>query len=189
MAIKFKNVVQAQVTQSLLSTLLERGGYRVAPLGVEELFGEVKYLDLEKYQGLGLPLALRFLPDLLVANRDASQVYLIEVKFRQRFDAGSSRNLHWYLKRQREYWPDAYCVIMTAEPIRAGGTFHQDYIRLLRPGETNLLVDEKLSAIQRWNTLPQLHQVLDQYDALALRNVADLITPALRSLAKLEERE
>jgi len=49
------------VTQTLLKALLERGGYRVTRLGIEELFAEVKHLDLQQYLGLHLPLQLRFI--------------------------------------------------------------------------------------------------------------------------------
>jgi len=61
MALQFVNIVKAQITQTLLSTLLIRGGYRVTRLGIEELFGEIKYLDLPTYMALNLPLQLRYL--------------------------------------------------------------------------------------------------------------------------------
>jgi hypothetical protein len=61
----FGNVVKAQVTQTVLAAILERWGYRVSRLGVEELFGEIKYLDDTQYHALGLPKQLRTLPDLL----------------------------------------------------------------------------------------------------------------------------
>src|SRR4051794_32968296 len=96
---EFKNVVKGQITQSLLKTLMERVGYRVTRLGVEELFGEIKYLDLEQYLALGLPLNLRFLPDLLVAEPDMQKVSLVEVKFRQEFSERSMESLHRDLKK------------------------------------------------------------------------------------------
>jgi hypothetical protein len=34
--------------------LFERGGYRVTRLGIEELFGEIKHLDVEQYHALAL---------------------------------------------------------------------------------------------------------------------------------------
>jgi hypothetical protein len=46
MALEFTNVVKGLVTQTLLAALLERGGYRVTRLGIEELFGEVKHIDM-----------------------------------------------------------------------------------------------------------------------------------------------
>jgi len=40
MTLDFTNVLKGVVTQTLLMALLERGGYRVTRLGIEELFGE-----------------------------------------------------------------------------------------------------------------------------------------------------
>jgi hypothetical protein len=65
MALEFTNVVKGFVTQTLLAALLERGGYRVTRLGIEELFGEVKHIDMHQYLKLELPLPLRYLPDPL----------------------------------------------------------------------------------------------------------------------------
>ena len=42
MTMQFVNIVKAQITQTLLASLLERGNYRVTRLGIEELFGEIK---------------------------------------------------------------------------------------------------------------------------------------------------
>lgn len=184
--IEFKNLVKAQITQGLLTTLLERGGYRVTRLGIEELFGEVKYLDLKEYLGLRLPFQLRFLPDLLVAEIDLKQVFLVEVKFRKRFDARSVRSLYRELSKQREFWPDSYAVIMVAESCIKDGRFHQDYIRVLRPTETDRLINEELSFEQRWNHLTHLQQVFKNFKgSLEHQGNADLITTTLKDLAKL----
>src|SRR5262245_2322042 len=126
MAIEFANLVKAQVTQSILSALLERWGYRVTRLGIEELFGEIKYVDLAKYHSLKLPDQLRTLPDLLVANLDMSRAYLVEVKFRKRFDEDTARELYGELQHQREHWPQSYAVVMIAKTFVQNGRFHQD---------------------------------------------------------------
>ena len=79
MSMHFTNVVKAQITQGLVRILLERAGYRVIRLGVEELFTEVIYPDQEKYLALDLPEPLRSLPDLLIADIDTNKTFLLGV--------------------------------------------------------------------------------------------------------------
>lgn len=186
MAIQFSNLVKGQVTQSILATLLERAGYRVTRLGIEELFAEVKHIDLAQYQGLHLPKALRYLPDLLVANSAVTEAYLVEVKFRRRFDDGAAQSLHHALQEQREHWPESHGVIMIAEPFVDGGRFHQDFIRVVSPHDLDLLVDSRLPVRSRWDGLKQLQQIFTAFSSSAPHQAAaDLITPALRSLSSL----
>lgn len=172
MAMQFSNLVNAQVTQSILSTLLERAGYRVTRLGIEELFGEVKHLAMAQYLGLKLPLALRYLPDLLVADPTVTRAYLVEVKFRRCFDEGATRSLYQALKDQREHWPESYAVIMIAESDSAGCRFHQDFIRVVDPKHLDLLVDARLPLSERWNSLHQLQDVFSGFRLSAPRQPA-----------------
>ena len=83
---EFANILKGRLAERILVTLLERGGYRVTRLGVEELFDEVKYLDRIHFLGLGLPEQLRALPDILVADPSVSWAQLVEIKFRRRLD-------------------------------------------------------------------------------------------------------
>jgi hypothetical protein len=186
MTIPFGDTVKAQITQAVLSALLERGGYRVIRLGIEELFVEVKGQELEQYRALRLPAQLRYLPDLLVASLDATQALLVEVKFRRRFDDGSAHGLFAQLARQRRYWPESYAVLMISEPFRADAHFHQDYIRVLPPDATCQLIDKGLDPKQRWQRMPHLQNVFRNFSASAPRQaLADFVTLALKSLAKL----
>ena len=105
MTIPFGDTVKAQLTQAVISSLLEAGGYRVIRLGIEELFREVKSIELEQYRAMNLPAQLRYLPDLLVTSTATNQACLVEVKFRRRFDDSSARALFEKLERQRRYWP------------------------------------------------------------------------------------
>jgi hypothetical protein len=130
-SLNFASILKGRVAESVLTALLERSGYRVTRLGVEVLFDEVKHLDLQQYQRLNLPDQLRSLPDLLVADAEVENAYLVEVKFRKRFDAETARELCGTLKRQRQHWPEAYAVIMLSEPMVRDGRFPQDYLRIL----------------------------------------------------------
>jgi hypothetical protein len=188
MTIQFVNIAKAQITQTLLATLLESGGYRVTKLGIEELFGEIKYLDLQSYMTLNLPLQLRSLPDLLVANKEISKVYMVEVKFRKRFDETSAKDLYDELTNQRQYWPQSYAVIMVAEPAVPDGKFHQDYIRIVEPNRTDWLIDTKFSLSRRWERLAQIYHVFEGLGETKLLYNADSITPALRQLSQLTEK-
>jgi hypothetical protein len=76
----FSNIIKGQVAQTLVKILLERAGYRVTRLGIEELFQEVVHLDAGQYANLNLPENLRFLPDLLVADSTIEKAFLVEVK-------------------------------------------------------------------------------------------------------------
>ncbi len=68
MPLEFTNIIKGLVTQTLLLALFERGGYRVTRMGIEELFAEVKHIDMQQYLSLNLPLQVRYLPDLLVTE-------------------------------------------------------------------------------------------------------------------------
>jgi hypothetical protein len=151
MAMSFTSVLKGRLAERILVTLLERGGYRVARVGIEELFDEVKYLSQDEYLELKLPPQLRTLPDLLVADATVSWAKLIEVKFRRTFDGEVAAELHDKLSEQRKYWQESYAILMIGEPFVEGGGFHQDFIRVIPPGQTDLLtgplsIEEYLSA-------------------------------------------
>jgi hypothetical protein len=203
----FASVLKGRVAESILIALLERAGYRVTRLGVEVLFDEVKHLGFDEYQRLGLPPQLRSLPDLLVADGEVEHAYLVEVKLRRRFDSETARELFDTLRQQREYWPQAYAVIMIAEPVFPDGRFHQDYVRVVPLKAAEYLIDprqdfihgtdERVLEAQRvsaiWSNLRQLPDVFryfhqgkgnEERGGQGQRN-ADFITSALRDLRNL----
>jgi hypothetical protein len=180
----FGDVVKAQLTQAALTALLERGGYRVVRLGIEELLVEVKSQGLAQYRSLALPQRLRCLPDLLVASPDGRPALLVEVKFRRRFDDRSALALYRQLQRQRRHWPEAYAVLMISEPFRAEARFHQDYIRVLPPRATNRLIEQGLDPQRRWEGLPQLQKVFHKFKASARGQIlADSVAVTLGGMA------
>jgi hypothetical protein len=138
-SLTFANVLHGRLAERILTSLLERGGYRVTRLGIEELFDEVKYLDRERYLALGLPEHLRTLPDLLVADPGVTWSKLVEVKFRHRFDRETAVELLATLTEQRRFWPQSFAVIIVGKTYHPEARFHQDYIRVIPPDETDLL--------------------------------------------------
>jgi hypothetical protein len=190
MAFEFTNTLKGVVTQSILKALFERGGYRVTRLEIEELFSEVKHIDLQQYQSLNLPLQLRYMPDLLVAEIDMSHAFLVEVKFRKRFDENSAQSLFEELERQRKFWEQSYAVIMIAEPFISDGQYHQDFIRVVRPELHQVLIDKSVSLAQRWNSLEHLQRVFKRFNndkyVHDIQKSADTLTQMLKDLAKLQ---
>ncbi len=169
---------------------MERGGYRVTRLGIEELFGEIKHLDLNQYMRLNLPLELRSLPDLLIADSNTRNAFLVEVKFRKKFDENSAKLLYDELTEQRKYWPQTYVVILISNSLIPDGTFHQDYIRVLKSSDDlSILIDQKMSLQKRWDTLHHIQRVFTQFNAdqyiIDVQKSADAITQTLRDLSKL----
>jgi hypothetical protein len=49
------NLLSGHLAERIVTIFLEHGGYRVTRFGIEDLFDEVKYLDLDRYLRLGLP--------------------------------------------------------------------------------------------------------------------------------------
>jgi len=133
------NLLRGRLAERILTVLLERGGYRVTRLGIEELFDEVKYLNREQYLTLGLPEQLRTLPDLLVTDPGVTWAKLIEVKYRRVFKKDTAAELFDTLTEQRRFWPQSYAVIILGHPFSSDDRFHQDYIRVVPADGIDLL--------------------------------------------------
>jgi hypothetical protein len=199
----FSSLLKGRIAERIIITLLERGGFRVTRLGIEELFDEIKLLSRDEYLKLGLPAQLRALPDILIADPRVSWAKMLEIKFRRAFDAEAAKELSYTLTEQRKYWPDAWAVVMIAEPFVAGGRFHQDYIRLIGPGDLSKLTDpvppirgedERGAASRRWESLPMLTKLFYHAHGEDERSVklanqfwqgADFITTAIKDLRNL----
>ena len=193
------------MAEQILTVLLERSGYRVTRLGIEALFSEVKYLDLDRYLALGLPKQLRTLPDLLVADPGIRSAKLIEVKFRRRFDKRTADELFVTLTEQRQYWPQSYAIIMLGRPFQPASKFHQDFMRVIPPDHIDCLrcprgvglpsEDAGLMG-QIWDQLPMITKVFrfqdfevfgeqrDHHGRHFFRE-ADSITDAIRELGRV----
>jgi hypothetical protein len=200
-----QNLLRGRLAEQILTVLLERAGYRVTRLGIEVLFDEVKYLDRERYLGLGLPEQLRTLPDLLVADPGVTWAKLIEVKFRRSFTRSTAKELFATLTDQRVHWPQSYAVLLLGEPFHPDARFHQDYIRVIPPDRTDYLLgprgidippDEHGAMHLLWEQLPMLTEVFrfrdfefsgEQRDdhGWDFLSGADSITAAIRELGRL----
>ncbi len=78
---------------------------------------------------------------------------------------------------------------MVAEAFEREATYHQHYIQVLKPGETDLLVNTQLSPEERWESLQQLQRVFKRFNndryIYDVQKSADALTQTLRDLAKL----
>jgi hypothetical protein len=199
------NLLRGRLAVQILTTLLERSGYRVTRLGIEELFDEVKYLDRQHYLALGLPEQLRTLPDLLVADPGVTWAKLIEVKFRRTFGRNTADELFATLTEQRSFWPQSYAVIIVGEPFLPGDGYHQDHIRVIPPNQIELLrgprgidipTDERDAMHLLWAQLPTLSTIFrfrdfehfgeeGKHRERDFWNDADLIASVIRELGHL----
>lgn len=202
--LSFSSVLKGRLAERIVVTLLERGGFRVTRLGIEELFDEIKYMQREQYLNLGLPQELRTLPDLLVADPKVSWAVMLEVKYRKRFDLETARELHSTLTDQRRCWPQAWALMMIAEPFVEAGRFHQDYIRLIPPENLHDLFGGHLPVLEGelefskmgrlWNSLPMLTKLFyhahgdDEAGKQLAKQFwegADFVTTAIKDLRNL----
>ena len=116
----FKNRLKGSITQTLLKALLEDAGYQLVPLGIEEVVREVKSLSSSEYGSLDLPSVLKKMPDFFVASKNFEKTWLVEVKYRKRWNADTRNALKFEILEQVKSWQPIHMVIFLGE--RARGT-------------------------------------------------------------------
>jgi hypothetical protein len=87
--VEFHRRIKGILTQGLVQALLEDAGYQVRPLGVEEQFSDLKDASPKLYRSIFK--GLRSAPDFLVLDSRNEQSWLVEVKYRKRWDSGTPR--------------------------------------------------------------------------------------------------
>src|SRR5688572_19535038 len=107
----FKNRLKGTVTQTLLKALLEDAGYRVVPLGIEDVIREVTGLPIANYEALNLSFTLRKLPDFFVADRTFGKHWLVEVKYRKQWDKQTRESLGKEMLKQVAQWQPILLVV------------------------------------------------------------------------------
>ena len=176
--------IKGRTSEAIATIIFERGGYRLARFGIEELFREVKLLSDGEYARLGLDRRLRSLPDFLVSDPALSVVHQVEVKFRSNLYQKTRDELALKLAVQRDDWPNSYVLLMVGHsPVGSSAAFFQDYVRILPPENTASWVAEKRTHTQFWLDLPQVADVFP----LVKKSDFDLdtVVPFLRELTKL----
>ncbi len=128
MSLDFINRIKGTVTQTLLRNLLSDAGYRVVPLGVEEVLRELADISEEQYKQLNLALPLRKLPDFFVSNLGFTQSWLVEAKYRKSWNEQVRAELHGKLFAQVETWQPLILLIVLGESPD-GGDWTCSFIR------------------------------------------------------------
>ena len=111
---EFSNRIKGTVSEALLQAILEDAGYRIIALGVEEILREVKPLRVQQYVELNLPEVVCRLPDFFVADRDLTQWWLMEVKYRRRWEQARI-DLESELVSQLRHFSPLHVLICVAE--------------------------------------------------------------------------
>ena len=103
------------------------------------------------------------------------------------------------------HWPQSYAVLLVGEPFYPDARFHQDYIRVIPPDQTDYLLgprgidippDEHGAMHLLWDQLPMLTKIFrfrdfelfgEQRDdhGRDFLSGADFITAAIRELGRL----
>ena len=78
----FHNRLKKEMSEGIVRAILDDAGYRVIDCGIEKVLREVACLSADQYKHLGFPHAFRLLPDMTVMNREQTETFFIEVKYR-----------------------------------------------------------------------------------------------------------
>ena len=107
----FSNRLKGTVTQALLRAVLQDCGYRIVPLGIEEVLREITVLQKEEYNALNLPPMFRHLPDFFVAQQDMKRTWFVEVKYRKAWNKSVADSLGKQLFSQVQTWSPLHLMV------------------------------------------------------------------------------
>lgn len=79
---EFLNRIKKEMTEGIVKAILEDAGYRVIDSGIEKVIREISCLSASEYKNLTYPEAMQNLPDFTVMNREQTEKFLVEVKYR-----------------------------------------------------------------------------------------------------------
>jgi|GEM_PF-5251999 len=176
--------IKARTAEALATIIFERGGYRLARFGIEELFREVKLLSDSDYLRLNLDGRLRALPDFLVSTPSMDVAHQVEVKFRSNVGQAARDELAMALSRQREFWPQT-CVLLLVGKSSNGpnAKFFQDYVRVIDTSVTPEEISRKRPDNEFWKSLPQIADIFPLVKKSDFE--LDSVLPFLREMTKL----
>lgn len=180
--------LKGKTTETLANIIFERGGYRVARVGIEELFREVKVLNAEQYASLNLEPALRTIPDLIISDHNLSVAFQVEIKFRSVLDFESRRLLASIVDRQRMHWPNTHYIIFVGRSPRGlRSKYFQDYVKVITPNIDTIKMREFCVDSKFWDGLPTVQEV---FPGLKKSDFAlDVLVPILQKLREAAENK
>jgi hypothetical protein len=129
---RFASRLKGGITQTLLRTLLQDCGYRIVPLGIEEVIREVSVLPREDYRNLALPQVLRSMPDFFVAQEDMKKTWLVEVKYRKTWDDTVRAELGEEIAQQVKDWGPLHLIVFLGSPAKERTDLPSSWFGVLR---------------------------------------------------------
>lgn len=197
---QFSNRLKGKIAESLVKSLLEDAGYRVVPLGIEEVIREVNTKGEDEYTKLGLPKSLRCLPDFFVANEGLDSAWMLEVKFRKEWNKETRLKLEKRLLAQARLWHPLLVLVALGKPSPEGIVSPQGCIgvaRLHSDGEDLCVIREpvrsqftlkKDKAPVYWRDIEwnQLERLQDVFSLVTKRYSEQTLVKAIQVLKHLE---
>lgn len=168
----FSNRLKGNITQSLVRALLQDGGYRIVPLGIEEVVREVAVLPQDQYTALGLPNVLRSMPDFFVSQADMQSCWLVEVKYRKTWNDATRKTLGDQIKPQVEAWGLVYLIVFLGSSAKKDTSLPSSWFGVhklaIREGELWTLQKDG-TPYKKWDELLWQHfyRVQDFFPALS----------------------
>ncbi|MNT11046.1 hypothetical protein D3C72_1459070 [compost metagenome] len=155
----------------MIKVLFKDAGYNIAPLGIEELIKEVQMIPPLVYRTLNLSQTLRSLPDFFVSLPNFEKSYLVEVKYRARWNETTKANLKNALEGQVQQWQPVYLVLFLGERARTTDT-PASYLGVVRLEHNNgtlgfIEMDTETESFRPWSDLQwdnfkRLHDVFTE---------------------------
>jgi hypothetical protein len=188
----FKKRIKGAVTQTLVKSLLEDAGYRVVPLGVEEMIREVISLDAERYKDLNLPKVLRYMPDFFVADTGLEASWLVEVKYRKTWNEAKA-SLGKQIFERAKHWSPLFLIIFLGTPANGGNESPRYSVGAMKLAyeDENLvcIVDDKTK--KKWDEIDwedfgRLQDVFKKVNKQWEKQTITHCLPVLRSLKELD---
>jgi hypothetical protein len=166
------NRLKGAVTQVLLKSLLEDAGYRIVPLGIESVLREVATLPKADYVNLGLPIQLRKLPDFFVASHEIDKTWLVEVKYRKRWNDRVQESLEAEMKEQVQNWHPLFLMLFVGHSVESPNslpTYHMRIAKLLWNDQQGILTQRADGKTCSWKNSQWKHflRVQDVFDECA----------------------
>ena len=191
---KYTNRLKGAITQTLLKSLLEDAGYRIVPLGIEEVIREIKVLGKKQYLSLKLPDNLRSLPDFFVTDRKVSKVWLLEVKYRKSWGPSTRKILEPGLKQQVKEWDPLYFMMFLGHPFEDNESpSYRMRVARLSIRKDQLVVIDKEGDVQvnwnkaNWTDFSRVQDVFKKLDKKWEKQTIEKTKVFLHTLKKLDE--
>jgi hypothetical protein len=147
---EYSNLLKGRISETIIDVLLKDAGYHVIPLGIESTIREITLLDHKDYSRRlkNFRDNLRTLPDFLITTKDLSNFWLVEIKYRKKWDKGTQKQLGKDLMLQARCWSPLLTVILLGEPCcEAGHTLNSESpSQRIRVAKT-IFQNEKLSLV------------------------------------------